>query len=49
VISSRLLSGRTLIHVYSDNDPGDGFEEAIGDRRRTSPPSPAATAPHQCD
>ena len=31
VISSRLLSGRTLIHVYSDNDPGDGFEEAIGD------------------
>jgi ABC-2 type transport system ATP-binding protein len=31
VISSRLLSGRTLIHVYSDTDPGDGFEEAIGD------------------
>ena len=31
VISSRLLSGRTLIHVYSDDDPGDGFEEAIGD------------------
>jgi hypothetical protein len=26
-----LLSGRTLIHVYSDDDPGDGFEEAIGD------------------
>ncbi|MGB9992555.1 ABC transporter ATP-binding protein [Massilia sp. SM-13] len=31
VISTRLLSGRTLIHVYSDHDPGDGFEEAIGD------------------
>jgi ABC-type multidrug transport system ATPase subunit len=31
VISSRLLSGRTLIHVYSDTDPGDGFEEALGD------------------
>jgi hypothetical protein len=31
VISSRLLSGRTLIHVYSETDPGDGFEEAIGD------------------
>ncbi|MBA5688548.1 ABC transporter ATP-binding protein [Rugamonas apoptosis] len=31
VISSRLLSGRTLIHVYSEDDPGDGFEEAIGD------------------
>lgn len=31
VISTRLLSGRTLIHVYSDMDPGDGFEEAIGD------------------
>ena len=31
VISSRLLSGRTLIHVYSDSDPGEGFEEAIGE------------------
>ena len=31
VISSRLLSGRTLIHVYSETDPGDGFEEALGD------------------
>ena len=28
VISSRLLSGRTLIHVYSEDDPGDGFEPA---------------------
>ena len=31
VISSRLLSGRTLIHVYSETDPGDGFEDALGD------------------
>ena len=28
VISTRLLTGRTLIHVYADRDPGDGFEEA---------------------
>ena len=28
VISSRLLSGRTLIHVYAEGDPGMGFEEA---------------------
>jgi ABC-type proline/glycine betaine transport system ATPase subunit len=28
VISSRLLTGRTLIHVYADGDPGNGFEEA---------------------
>jgi ABC-type multidrug transport system ATPase subunit len=28
VISSRLLSGRTLIHVYADDDPGDGFQPA---------------------
>ncbi len=26
VISTRLLTGRTLIHVYSEQDPGDGFE-----------------------
>ena len=31
IISTRLLSGRTLIHAYSDDDPGDDFEEAIGD------------------
>ena len=31
VISTRLMSGRTLIHVYNDDDPGDGFEEALGD------------------
>ena len=28
VISSRLLSGRTLIHVYAEDDPGDVFEPA---------------------
>jgi ABC-2 type transport system ATP-binding protein len=31
VISTRLMSGRTLVHVYNDDDPGDGFEEALGD------------------
>ncbi|MDM5179010.1 ABC transporter ATP-binding protein [Massilia sp. DJPM01] len=31
VISTRLLTGRTLIHVYSEQDPGDGFEPAAGD------------------
>jgi len=25
VISTRLLGGRTLAHVLSDTDPGDGF------------------------
>jgi ABC-type multidrug transport system ATPase subunit len=28
VISTRLMTGRTLIHVYADQDPGDGFEPA---------------------
>jgi ABC-2 type transport system ATP-binding protein len=28
VISTRLLTGRTLIHVYADRHPGNGFEEA---------------------
>jgi ABC-2 type transport system ATP-binding protein len=31
VISTRLLSGRTLIHVYAERDPGHGFEEAPAD------------------
>jgi ABC-type multidrug transport system ATPase subunit len=31
VISTRLLTGRTRIHVYDDRDPGDGFEPASGD------------------
>jgi ABC-2 type transport system ATP-binding protein len=26
VISTRLLSGRTVAHIYSENDPGSGFE-----------------------
>jgi ABC-type proline/glycine betaine transport system ATPase subunit len=29
VISTRLLMGRTLIHVYQEGDPGHGFEEAL--------------------
>jgi ABC-2 type transport system ATP-binding protein len=28
VISTRLRAGRTLIHVYAEDDPGMGFEEA---------------------
>ncbi|MBZ2208950.1 ABC transporter ATP-binding protein [Massilia soli] len=31
VISTRLLTGRTLIRVYDERDPGDGFDAAIGD------------------
>lgn len=31
VISTRLLTGRTLIHVYAERDPGDGFFEAPAD------------------
>ena len=31
VISSRLMSGRTLIHVYAPEHPGDGFEPTVGD------------------
>jgi ABC-type multidrug transport system ATPase subunit len=31
VISTRLLSGRTVIHVYSENDPGHGFDSTPGD------------------
>jgi len=30
VISARLFAGRTVIHVLSDADPGDGFEPAPG-------------------
>lgn len=26
IISARLANGRTLIHVYNESDPGDGFE-----------------------
>ena len=31
VISTRLLTGRTRIHVYAERDPGDGFEPASAD------------------
>jgi ABC-type multidrug transport system ATPase subunit len=31
VISSRLMSGRTVIHVYGDDHPGEGFEPVTGD------------------
>lgn len=30
VISSRLMSGRTIVHVLADADPGDGFAPAAG-------------------
>ena len=30
VISTRLLSGRTMIHVLADGDPGDGFSPMPG-------------------
>jgi len=31
IISTKLLSGRTVVHVYSEEDPGDGFEPAVPD------------------
>ncbi|WP_225986372.1 ABC transporter ATP-binding protein [Rufibacter sp. LB8] len=31
VISAKLLSGRTMVHVYSEGNPGDGFEQAEPD------------------
>ena len=31
LISTRLLSGRTMVHVLSDTDPGDGFAAIKGD------------------
>ena len=31
VISSKLVAGRPLVHVYSDADPGDGFTPARAD------------------
>ena len=30
VISTRLFAGRTIIHVLSDTDPGDGFAPVVG-------------------
>jgi len=26
IISAKLLSGRTVVHIYSEEDPGNGFE-----------------------
>jgi hypothetical protein len=31
VISTKLLAGRTLVHVYSDASPGAGFEPVAPD------------------
>ena len=31
LISTRLFAGRTVIHVLSDKDPGDGFTAVNGD------------------
>ena len=53
VISTRLFAGRTIIHILSPNDPGDGFEAVDGgledvyfstlaQTRRAAAPVPAA-------
>jgi ABC-type multidrug transport system ATPase subunit len=31
VISTKLLAGRTVVHVFSEEAPGDGFEPAVPD------------------
>jgi len=31
IISTKLLSGRTVVHIYSKDNPGDGFELATPD------------------
>ena len=31
LISTRLFAGRTVVHVLSDSDPGDGFAAVEGD------------------
>lgn len=31
IISTKLLSGRTVIHIYSEDDPGNGFEQVAPD------------------
>ena len=31
IISTKLLSGRTVVHVYSEDDPGNGFEAVAPD------------------
>jgi hypothetical protein len=30
VISTRLFAGRTVVHILSDGDPGNGFELVTG-------------------
>jgi hypothetical protein len=30
VISTRLFTGRTIVHILSDTDPGNGFESVAG-------------------
>ena len=31
VISTKLLAGRTVVHIYSEQDPGDGFDHVEAD------------------
>ena len=31
IISTKLLSGRTVVHIYSEEDPGGGFERVAPD------------------
>ncbi|WP_276496244.1 ABC transporter ATP-binding protein [Pontibacter litorisediminis] len=31
IISTKLLSGRTVVHIYSEEDPGNGFEPVTPD------------------
>ncbi len=31
IISTKLLSGRTVVHIYSESDPGNGFEGVAPD------------------
>jgi FMN-dependent NADH-azoreductase len=31
VISTKLLAGKTIVHIYSDGTPGEGFEPAEPD------------------
>jgi ABC-type multidrug transport system ATPase subunit len=31
VISTRLVAGRPVVHIYSDADPGDGFQQVEPD------------------
>ncbi|ANE49285.1 ABC transporter ATP-binding protein [Flavisolibacter tropicus] len=31
IITTKLLSGRTVVHIYSEEDPGNGFEQVVPD------------------